>query len=200
MQIVTDGVGTVTRIGDRAELTVTFSAAAPTRTEAVALLEPKMGVLDVPVVAGAVLHRHLAVHDEWGKGKRPLGCRAGVDVTLQITDLAVVEQVVGLMVAAEPTQLTGPVWSLVDSADARREAQRLAVDDAREQAEGYAAATGSTLGALVRLVSGPDHGRSVAISYRGSDAADVTSLRLDPEPVAVSVRCTTTWDVAPLPA
>lgn len=197
MQIVTEGVGSVTRIGDRAELAVTFSVAAPTRTEAVALLGQRLGVLDVPVVADVVLHRRLSVHDEWGRNKRPTGCRAGLNVTLRINDLAVVEQVVGLLVAAEPAQLNGPGWSLVGTSEARRDAQHLAVADARERAEGYALATGRTLGALVRLVDGPNHGDAYETSFSGPSAVDVHVLRLEPEPVTVSVRCTTTWVLAP---
>jgi uncharacterized protein YggE len=80
-----------------------------------------------------------------------------------------------------------------------REAQRKAVADARERAEGYAVALGGTLGPLSRLTETNEGGMPAPMMMRArAEAAplDVTELGLEPEPVRVTVRVTTTWTLA----
>jgi uncharacterized protein YggE len=116
-----------------------------------------------------------------------------------LTDVGVLEEVLGALVATEPAVLDGPHWRLSDPAGARREAQQRAVADARDRAEGYAAALGGRLGALRRLSEAGDGGAEPRAfrmaAARDVAAPDVRELGLEPEPVRVTVRCTTTWDL-----
>ncbi|OLT17611.1 hypothetical protein BJF78_12410 [Pseudonocardia sp. CNS-139] len=124
--------------------------------------------------------------------------RAGEYLQLLVTDVTVLEAVLSALVGAEPTDLHGPRWVLADPAAAQRAAQRNAVADARARAEGYAAALGGTLGPLRRLSEAAEH---AAPMYRmaAAEAAgpDVRDLGLEPEPVRVTARCTTTWLLLP---
>ncbi|GAA3248367.1 hypothetical protein GCM10017691_58450 [Pseudonocardia petroleophila] len=197
-EIVTEGSGWFEEPGDRAELDVGFTATATTRSAAVSALADRLAAA-APVLETAGLtveHRRLWVHNEWRRD-RVVGCRAGEDVRLVVTDVGVLEQVLSALIGAEPTGLDGPRWVLADPAAARREAQRRAVADARDRAEGYAAALGVTLGGLLRLSESPGHhpiGASMRMAMAADSAGpDVRDLGLEPEPVRVSVQCTTTW-------
>lgn len=192
-----DGVGIVERPGERAELSAQFDMVAPTREDAVDRLGGRLGALDEPTLAAAIRHRSLWVHEQWTEQKTPAGFLATQSVTLRV-DADGLDDVVAGLIAAGPSSLHGPTWSLADTAAARREAQALAVADARARAEGYAAALGVTLGALVRLSEaggGGHEARAAGLAMR-MGAPDVASLRLEPEPVQVTARCTLTWTTA----
>lgn len=200
-EIVTQGTGTFEQLGDQAELDVSFSAVAATRTAAVGRLGALLGVLDEPLVAEAVRSRQLWVHNEYEDKGKITGCRAGQSVWLLVRDLGRLEELLSLLVAAEPTGMDGPRWGLSDNAAGLREAQQRAVADARQRAEGYAEALGGRLGAL-RLLTDGHHGgpgggygaRAVALSFDGG-APDIRQLGLEPEPVTISASCTTTWEL-----
>ena len=200
-EIVTEGSGWHEQVADRAELHVGYAGTGRDRSTAVADLgkrvaeaEPAFGLRGV-----TVLHRRLAVHDQW-RGNRVVGCRATEDVTLRLDDVGALEDVLTALVASEPATLNGPNWQLTDPAAARRTAQVNAVADARDRAEGYAAALDGRLGALRRLSEAGDGGVEPR-AYRmaaamGREAApDVRELGLEPEPVRVTVRCVTTWEL-----
>lgn len=198
-EIVTEGSGWFEQPGDRAELDVGFTATARTRVAAVTALGERLAAAGPALEAEGltVAHRRLWVHNEWRRD-RVVGCRASEDVRLVVTDVGALERVLSALIGAEPTVLDGPRWVLADPAAARREAQRRAVADARDRAEGYAAALGVALGGLLRLSEVPEH-HSGPVAYRmaaarGAEAApDVRDLGLEPEPVRVTVQCTTTW-------
>lgn len=204
-EIVTQGTGTFEQLGDQAELDVSFSAVAPTRSAAVGQLGALVSVLDEPLVAEAVRSRQLWVHNEYedrGKlGNKIVGCRAGQNVHLLVRDLGRLEELLGVLVAAEPTSIDGPRWGLRDNAAGLREAQQRAVADARQRAEGYAEALGGRLGTLRRLSDG-QHGHlesgsahyAKALAFDGG-APDIRQLGLEPEPVTVRATCTTTWEL-----
>jgi uncharacterized protein YggE len=136
----------------------------------------------------------MRVHNEW-RGNKVVGCRAGEDLALLVTDVAELDAVLSALVGAEPTDLHGPRWVLDDPAAALREAQKRAVADARTRAEGYAAALDAALGPLLKLSEAPEHSAPVAYRMAAAEAAgpDVRALGLEPEPVRVTARCTTTW-------
>lgn len=201
-EIVTEGSGWHEQLGDRAELVVAFSAVARTRSAAVRDLGKQVAgaapALELPGLE--VRSRRLWVHNEW-RGNRVVGCRAGEYFELLITDVAALEPALSALVGAEPTDLQGPRWVLADPAAAQRAAQRRAVADARTRAEGYAKALDGRLGPLVRLSEAPDHGVPATYRMRAaaaeSAAPDVRDLGLEPEPVRVTARCTTTWRFLP---
>jgi uncharacterized protein YggE len=198
-EIVTEGSGWDERPGDRAELAVGFTATARTRSDAVAALGRTVAAA-APALGSAgltVAHRRLRVHSEWRRD-RVVGCRADEEIALVLTDIGALEAVLTALVAVEPERLDGPTWTLADPAAARREAQRRAVADARDRAEGYAAALGAELGGLLRLSEGPDHhpvGRAMRMMAKDESSPDVRDLGLEPEPVRVTVQCTTTWEL-----
>lgn len=198
-EIVTEGTGWFEQPGDRAELDVGFSVTARTRSAAVAELGARVAAAPLAGDGVEVRHRRLWVHNEWRKEK-VVGCRAGEDVALLVTDPAVLESLLSGLIAAEPTSLSGPRWVLADPAAARREAQARAVTDARDRALGYVAALGGRLGPLRRLseVAEPDHGAPRMFRMAAAESADVPDVRdlgLEPEPVRITVRCTTTWSM-----
>ncbi|GAA5123619.1 SIMPL domain-containing protein [Pseudonocardia adelaidensis] len=195
-EIVTEGSGWYEQPGDRAELDVSFTAVARTRSDAVRALGRRMTAAEPAMVRPGlqVRHRRVRVHNEW-RDNTMIGCRAGEDLALVVTDVAELDAVLSALVGAEPTGLNGPRWVLEDPAAALREAQERAVSDARTRAEGYAAALGGTLGPLLRLSEVPEHAAPVAYRMAAAEATgpDVRALGLEPEPVRVTARCTTTW-------
>src|SRR5918992_2981436 len=146
-EIVTEGTGWYEQMGDRAELDVTFTAVARNRSDAVRELGRRVAAAEPALTQPGlqVRHRRVRVHNEW-RDNRVVGCRAGEQLALLVTDVTALDAVLSALVGAEPTDLQGPTWVLEDPAAARREAQRRAVADARARAEGYAAALGGTLG------------------------------------------------------
>jgi uncharacterized protein YggE len=200
-EIVTEGSGWHEQEADRAELHLGYAGTGRARAAAVAELGKQIAEAErVFVLRGVtVLHRRLAVHDQW-RGNRVVGCRATEDVVLRLDDVGALEEVLTAVVASEPATLNGPNWMLKDPDAARRTAQQRAVADARDRAEGYAAALGGRLGALLRLSEAGDGGVEprafrMAAMARAEAAPDVRELGLEPEPVRVTVRCTTNWEL-----
>jgi uncharacterized protein YggE len=198
-EIVTEGSGWHEQVADRAELSVGYAATGRDRAAAVAELGKRVAAAEAAFGLGGVtvLHRRLYVHDEWRKDRR-VGCRATEDVALRLDDVGALDEVLTALIVSEPAVLNGPAWALADPTAARRAAQQRAVADARDRAEGYAAALGGTLGELLRLSEAPDHGagpRDVRMMAARAEMAapDVRELGLEPEPVRVTSRCTTTW-------
>ncbi|MGQ0575158.1 MAG: SIMPL domain-containing protein [Pseudonocardia sp.] len=197
--IVTEGTGRHEQLGDRAELDLAFEATGPDRTAAVGRLGERVaaaaGALEHPGLT--VRHRRLWVGSRW-RDDQVVGAQAGEHVALLVTDVAALEEILAALVRAEPADLHGPRWVLHDPAAARREAQRAAVADARERAEGYAEALGARLGPLVSLSDSGAHGGSprMMMAARAEVAApDVRDLGLEPEPVEVVAHCTATWEL-----
>lgn len=195
-EIVTAGSGWHEQLGDRAELDVTFTAIARSRSDAVRDLGRRMSGAEAALAQPGleVRRRRLRVHNEW-RGNRVVGCRAGEELALLVTDVTALDTVLSALVAAEPTELQGPRWVLADPGAALREAQQRAVADARTRAEGYAAALSGTLGPLRRLSEATEHAAPMAyrMAAQESGAPDVRALGLEPEPVRVTAHCTTTW-------
>lgn len=193
---MTVGSGWHEQLADRAEIDVSFAATGKDRAAAVRDLGRAVAAAE-PVLTRAgveVRSRRLHVGTEW-RGRKPTGARASEDIALRVTDLGVLEDVLGALLGAEPASLNGPRWALDDPAAALVIAQRNAVADARTRAEGYAAALNTTLGALRELSEAPDPGSGPVLmrAMAAGSPVDVTELGLEPEPVRVSARCTTTW-------
>ncbi|NMH98954.1 SIMPL domain-containing protein [Pseudonocardia acidicola] len=197
-EIITEGTGWFEQRADQAEIDVSFSATGKTRAAAVRELGRRVAAAE-PVLSRpglTVRHRRLWVHTDW-RGSRTAGCRADEEIALLITEVESLEDVLGRLISTEPAAVNGPRWTLRDPSAALREAQQRAVADARDRAEGYAAALGGLLGPLRRLSEAPDHASPVAfrMAARAEAAVDVQELGLEPEPVRITARCTTSWSL-----
>ena len=201
-EVVTTGLGEVERTADEATLHLRYTATARDRINAVNELTRRTAVVE-PVLDRAgvtVRSRQLNVHDRWD-GRRRAGAQANQDYQVLVTDVAVLDDLMGELVATEPADLTGPQWSLADRAKPFREAQQAAVADARDKAQGYAEALGWRLGTVLRLddTSG-GHVRhmpmsSMAYAPGGVAEVHVAELALEPQPVLVQASCTISWEV-----
>ena len=202
-EIETYGTGEVERIADRASIQLAFARDGKNRASAVSALTERIGAVEELLDRDGVQvrDRRLSVHDRW-EGKRRAGAVATQSYHVRITDLAVLNDLVADLVAAEPADLSGPNWELAEHDEARLEAQGAAVADARRRAEGYAVALGRELGELVRISDGASNHGPVAYAARAMSFAesagrpDIAQLSLEPEPVSVTAMCTMTWTIA----
>ncbi|WP_158847306.1 SIMPL domain-containing protein [Saccharothrix deserti] len=202
-EVVTKGVGKVERTADRAEVNVSFETTGSTRNEAVDALTARIAAVEPAFERPGVevRSRQLHVHDNWD-GKRRSGSRAAQNYLVRINDITGVDDLLATLVIAEPTWLNGPTWQLKDDADAVREAQREAVQDARRRAEGYTEALGARLGPLQRLTDGDaevwaaESHRTMTRGYGGGAPGvppQMDQLNLEAQQIVVTVRCTASW-------
>lgn len=203
-EMVTTGNGEVERVADQATVQLRYTGIAKDRTGAVNELakvtkkiEP---LLERPGVT--VRSRQFFVHDRWD-GKRRTGALANQAYTILVTDVEVLNDLVSELIVAEPASFAGPAWNLADRSEPFREAQRMAVEDARERAQGYADALGGRVGALLRLEDNSGGVRHMPFAARseisllrgGAPQADVADLSLEPQLVTVPATCTVTWEL-----
>jgi hypothetical protein len=200
-EVVTKGVGKVERTADRAEVHVSFETTGSTRNEAVDALTARIAAVEPAFERPGVevRSRQLNVHDNWN-GRRRSGSRAAQNYLVRINDIGVLDDVLAALVVAEPTWLNGPTWQLKDDADAVREAQREAVQDARRRAEGYTEALGARLGPLQRLTDGDAEVWAATESHRMMAAGgapgvppQMDQLNLEAQRIVVTVRCMASW-------
>lgn len=203
-EIVTRGTGRAERTADAAELEVTFLGVGPDRAAAVRALAERVRAATPALDADGVTvrHRRTDVHPAWRDGTR-VGSEAREHLTVRLAPLAGLAGLLARLVAADPEHLHGPRWLLGDPDALLGEAQAAAVGDARRRAEGYAAALDARLGTLLRLSEAGDApGPAVFAARASAESAPtdlvgaVEDLGLEPEPVQVTVSCTTTWTLA----
>ena len=112
--------------------------------------------------------------DGMGPGGRPpriVGYVVQNMVEIRLRDLAGAENLVSRLFEAGANSVRGPVFSLSDDRSARRAAERNAVEEARAEADNYAAAVGRRVGRLLRISdrrSWTDTDRDGAIMVTGS--------------------------------
>lgn len=201
-EVVTTGTGEVERTADRAHLNLTFTARGRDRAAAVTELTGRVRSAEAVLERAGVevRSRNLSVHDVWS-GRRRTGAQADQHYLVRVTDLAALDDVIGELLVLDPVNLGGPRWDLTDQVTAAREAQRLAVADAKDRAEGYADALGSTLGPLVRIADGGVSSNNLALNapmFARAGAGgppQVADLSLEPQPVTVRATCTATWSL-----
>lgn len=201
--VATRGTGEYEVVADQAEIRVSFAAHAADRAGAVNLLAQRMSQVDplLGVDGVQVRHRNVHVGDRWD-GKRRSGSTAQQQLTLRVTDVGILDELLATILSAQPDWLDGPHWSLHDETAAIREAQRRAVADARARAEAYAEALQARLGALLHLADEgadrpyPMHGARMAMAggmERGVSSDAVQQLGIVPELVTARATCVATW-------
>lgn len=201
-EIVTVGAGWDERTADQAEIDIAFTVRSRDRSSAVAELGRLVTVADGALSHPALTVRHRRLHVSSERRRQDVERFAAREhLALLLTDVTALEDVLGALLAAAPTDFHGPRWSLADPSTSLRAAQQRAVADARSRAEGYAEALDRRLGPLRRLTEATESGR--AGEYRMAAMAesatpDIRELGLEPEPVRVTARCTTTWALVPV--
>lgn len=204
-EIETQGIGQVERIADRAALELSYTQQAKDRASAASALTNRIGVVESALARDGVhvRDRQLVVHDTWD-GKRRSGAQANQSYQVRITDLAVLNDLIADLMVTEPTMLRGPFWELADQGEAVRDAQRVAVRDARRRAQGYAEELACRLGPLVRITDSGVHAQplrgasmGVNLSMKSAARPEIAELSLEPQLVTVTVTCKMTWEIAP---
>lgn len=205
-ELETMGMGEVERIADQATLRVRYVSRAKDRNAAVTALTRLVAAAEAKLDREGVTvrSRQMTAYDTYNGNKR-IGTEASQVYRLLVTDVGVLNDLLGDLVATEPAELNSPQWSLADPSAAYRAAQAKAVEDALAVAQGYADALSARLGALLRLEDASPRLHSPAeasTSYRrlsrGASAAslpDMGELSLEPQPVIVAATCKTAWEL-----
>jgi hypothetical protein len=198
-ELVTSGHGEVERTADQAGVMLQYASRSKERAHAVHGLTKRTGTVESIVDRDGVVvrDRKLFVHDVW-EGKRRIGIEATQSYHLLVTDVTVLNDLLGDLIGTEPAYLHGPNWDLADRSAAYREAQREAVADARTSAQGYADALGARLGQLLRVDDsspGRMRGGASSMSMSRRSTPDIAELSLEPEQVTVPAMCSLTWEL-----
>jgi uncharacterized protein YggE len=209
--IAVPGIGTVEADPERAAATVAVEAGSADRGDAVRRLEQRRAAVQAVLDEyGEALERvtgggvHVDAEYELRRGSEKIRGWAGhCRWTLSFRRLDAVGDVLARLLQEELSEIDGPWWSLRPDSAAYREARVLAVADARQRAEEYAAALGVRLTGLVELVDeqADRPGRHVALAAMGrrsgwNEGDEPLVLDLTPErqqaQVVITARFSTT--------
>jgi len=91
------------------------------------------------------------VRGEEGLPPRIIGYVVENQVEIRLRDLSNAQTLIGRLFAAGANSVRGPTFTLSDDRQARRTAERRAIEEARAEAENYAAAAGRRLGRVLRI-------------------------------------------------
>jgi hypothetical protein len=86
-----------------------------------------------------------------GRPPRIVGYIVRNHLEVRLRDLSRADTLIGRLFEAGANSVSGPRFSLSDERPARRAAERAAIEEARAEAENYAAASGRRLGRLLRI-------------------------------------------------
>ena len=158
--VTAHGQGTALAPPDTAVLTFGATESAPQAETALAAVSKAAEAISAAVreagVAGEDIQTaDVRVYPEYaqseGEGPRVTGYRASISVRVKVRDLATVGQVISAASDAGSTEISGPMFTLDDDADANAKAIEDAVADARSRAEAMARAGGRSLGSVRTL-------------------------------------------------
>lgn len=198
--VTTVGRGTARVARDAARVRLTARHAASSLAEAL------NGAESARAFAVEVCHRHvdpsavgttgLDVWPQYDMRERPSGFEARHGLVVQCDDLRTAGALVGELATAvgDRMVLDGVTLRASDTTGAEAEAREAAYADALARAEHLAALGGVTLGPVVSLVEGADHGSdggpvAVAAMAKGAE------VDLQPGEADVATAVTVTWSV-----
>lgn len=200
-ELTTQGEGQVERPADRAELHLRYTTRANDRDAAVAALTTLVAGAEVILAweGVTVASRRMSTSELW-ENRRRSGTSARQVYRVEIVDVSRLDDVLSDLLATNPTSVDGPTWDLADKIGPYREAQALAVADAKASAQGYADALGVRLGPLVRVDDSGGHpipmvAAAAAPARASASRPDIAELALAPEPIVVPARCSITWQL-----
>ncbi len=189
--VVSTGEGIVKHAPDRAWVTIAAESRAKTPGEAQKLNADAMSAVmqkikgtSIPAEAVRTASYDLQPEFDYANGKQTLrGYVARNSVEVRIDDLAKLGSVIDVSVGAGATSVSNIRFDLKDRTAAEQEALKLAVADAKSQADAAAQAAGVKVERIVRLevhrdvvgTSAPAHdGHALGNGRGGSTAADVS--------------------------
>jgi hypothetical protein len=155
--ITVTGTGTVTSVPDRGQFT--FGVVAQGRTASQALAATRAGSAKVVaalrgagLAAADIQTQQLAVYQRHNEKGEPNGYASEVSVVARLRDLDRSGPVIDAAVAAGANNVYGPSLSRADETELYRQALRVAIANAKANAQAVAGASGLTLGRIVRVV------------------------------------------------
>ena len=175
--VTASGAGTTQAVPDTAEMSFGVTTTSPNAKSA--LDEASKGAEQI---ASAVKKQGIAAEDIQTQdvsvypqtvdqnGKQVItGYQASLSVQVKVRDISKLGEVISAANAAGANDISGPTFTVADSAPARAKAIDKAVADARKSAEAMAKAAGKSVGAVLSM-SSSDAG-AVPGMYSTSDAA-----------------------------
>ncbi|MFE5797489.1 SIMPL domain-containing protein [Streptomyces sp. NPDC056503] len=141
-----------------------------------------------------------------GRGEATRIHQGRVRVTVELTDFAVLGELVPELADREQTEVDGPWWELRQDSEAYAEARRLAVAEAVRRARAYAEALGTSLGSLLELsdaglpgAGAPGGGgfSPVYAAYAEEGAGGAPSLDLEPQRQEVAAEVVARFTMLP---
>ena len=116
--------------------------------------------------------------DEGGLPPRIVGYVVTNGLSVRLRDLGNAETLIARLFEAGANSVRGPVFTLADDREARRSAERRAIEQARAEAENYAAAVGLRVGRLLRVSD-----RRAWSGTQSEQAIVVTGSSIRPTPI-----------------
>lgn len=140
---------------------------------------------------------NLYPQQDYREGKAPTitGYQASIQVRATIKDIAKVGDIINAASDAGATDIGGPNFTLSEDSEARDEAIKKAVDDARKRAKVMAEAAGKTLGDVISV---SETGVSVPIIYgdRSVKAAeDAETAQIEPGTLDITANVTVVFEL-----
>jgi uncharacterized protein YggE len=116
--------------------------------------------------------------DAQGQPPRILGYVVTNVIEVRLRNLENVQSLISRLFEAGANSVSGPRFSLADDRAARRAAQRNAVEEARAEAENYAAAMGRRVGRLLRVSDRRTWSETIS-----DEGIVITGSRIPPTPI-----------------
>ncbi len=211
--VTVEGTGRVRLAPDRAVLLAGVTAQAPEAAAAQAQASAAMRAAVERLTAAQLPRERLRTvglsltpvyaHEEQrlrGEPPRVVAFRAHSSLSVELDDPARVGEVIDMLVAAGLNRIEGVSFGLEDEAAARREALRLAAEEARAKAGALAAGLGLSLGSVQVAREGAVEWRHPLYEARSLAAsADVAPTPIEPGQQEVEARVTVTYALEPGP-
>jgi uncharacterized protein YggE len=161
------------------------------RTAALASLLDELGIArELRSTTGVTVAEEF---DHTSRGRRSLGHRATATLSVRLTDVAVIGQVVMRATTELDARIAGPSWRVSPTNPAWLEVATRASANAKAKAAAYAAGVGTRLGRLMAL-SEPEHrfggGMFAEPAARAAAASPGMDIEAGEQQVAASVRAT----------
>lgn len=204
-EISTNGRGEIRVSPDRATVLISVETHASSASDASSsnskITNATIKSVKAAIGSGdAVTTQSFSVTPDYDKGK-PRGFGARNTIRVELHDISRIGPVIDAALAAGATQVSQVQFTSSQTPDARRKAMKLAVNEARLDAEVLAEAAGGTLGRLLAIGSSSFGG----VAYRAESV--ITSLStaggyaapppIMPDELTIAAMAMTRWEFIP---